>query len=92
MKNFRKIALYEGISYLLLFGITMPLKYMAKILEPNKVVGIIHGVLFVAYCIWGLILAIRLKWSFGVSFLVFIASLLPFGTFVIDSKILKKYE
>lgn len=91
IKNFRLIALLEGISYLLLMGVCMPLKYIWKIEEPNFYMGMAHGVLFVAYCIWGLSLAIKLKWDFKTSFLVFIASLLPFGTFVADNKILKKY-
>ncbi|MFN3316530.1 MAG: DUF3817 domain-containing protein, partial [Raineya sp.] len=44
---FRKVAFAEGISYLL-FALTMPLKYIFKIPEPNYVVGLAHGLLFVA--------------------------------------------
>ena len=85
---FRKVALLEGISYLL-FGITMPLKYMYQVLEPNLYVGMAHGVLFMAYCFIGLTCAIKMKWSFGFSFLVFIVSLLPFGTFWLETNHLK---
>lgn len=81
----------EGVSYLL-FGITMPLKYMYNILEPNYFVGMAHGVLFMLYCLLGLSCAIKFKWTFGFSFLVFILSLIPFGTFYLDVKHLKKMD
>ena len=51
LKLFRATAILEGISYLALFGITMPLKYWAGIPEPNKIVGYAHGVLFIAFII-----------------------------------------
>lgn len=86
---FRWIAILEGISYLLL-GITMPLKYMYAMPEPNFYVGMLHGVLFVLYCFVGLGTAVYYKWSFGFSVLVFLASLFPFGTFYLDAKFLKK--
>lgn len=79
----------EGVSYLL-FGISMPLKYIYDILEPNMVVGMAHGVLFMLYCLLGLSCAIKFKWTFGFSFLVFVLSLVPFGTFYLEAKHLKK--
>lgn len=88
---FRKIAILEGISYVL-FGITMPLKYMYDILEPNMVVGMAHGVLFMLYCGLGLWCAIKYKWSFLFSLGIFAASLIPFGTFYLEAKHLKKLE
>ncbi len=90
-KLFRNIAILEGISYLL-FGITMPLKYFYEIPEPNFWVGMIHGFLFIAYCLLGLTCAIQLKWKFLFSLGVFIASLLPFGTFYLEAKYLKKMK
>jgi integral membrane protein len=86
--SFRKIALLEGVSYLL-FGITMPLKYAYEILEPNFYVGMAHGVLFMAYCFIGLTCAIKFRWSFLFSVGVFLASLIPFGTFYLEWKYLK---
>ena len=85
----RFLAVSEGISYLL-FALTMPIKYMLHIPLPNKVVGMAHGFLFIAYCLWVIIVAIEKKWSFGTTFLAGIASLIPFGTFMADSKIFKK--
>ena len=89
--RFRIIAFLEGISYLL-FAITMPLKYAYGITEPNYVVGMIHGLLFVSYCFLGLFLAISLRWKFGFSLMVFFAALIPFGTFFMEARYLKKME
>ena len=86
---FRFIAILEGFSYLL-FAVTMPLKYGYDILEPNFYVGMAHGGLFIFYCGLGLASAIQYKWKFGFSVGVFFASLIPFGTFYLDAKYLKK--
>ncbi len=83
-------AVLEGISYLLLFGVTMPLKRIYGIPEPNFFVGMAHGVLFIAYCLWVLLVAREEKWTFKIIFLALIASLLPFGTFIADKKLFKK--
>jgi len=89
LKTFRLTALLEGVSYLL-FGITLPLKYVYEILTPNYYVGMAHGVLFVFYCIIGLCCAIYYKWDFRFSLKVFLASLIPLGTFYLDTKYLNK--
>jgi len=81
------LAIWEGISYLLLVGICMPLKYIFDIPEPTHPIGLAHGVLFVTYCLMVLVLTLQLKWSFKTMFLAGIASLLPFGTFVADKRI-----
>ncbi|MEM9691427.1 MAG: DUF3817 domain-containing protein [Myxococcota bacterium] len=87
LQKFRTVGIVEGISYLLLLGVAMPLKYVAGIPEAVKVVGWAHGVLFVAYCAL-LALAWRtLRWSFGKAVILFIASLIPFGTFVTDRRL-----
>ncbi|MBA9075387.1 MULTISPECIES: DUF3817 domain-containing protein [Rufibacter] len=85
--RFRLIAVLEGISYLVLLLIAMPLKYMAGIPEPVKYVGWAHGALFVLFM--GLLLQvwIQYRWSFWKVALAFVASLLPFGTFYLDKKI-----
>lgn len=83
----RLVGWIEGISYLLLLGIAMPLKYLAGIPEAVKVVGWAHGVLFI-----GLGLLVAIAWidkrlSFKDSALVMIAALLPFGPFFIDKRL-----
>ena len=87
LKFLRMLAIWEGISYLLLVGICMPLKYIFDIPEPTHPIGLAHGVLFVTYCLMVLVLTLQLKWSFKTMFLAGIASLLPFGTFVADKRI-----
>ena len=81
----------EGISYLLLLGVAMPMKYYFAMPMAVKIVGMAHGVLFVAYC---LLLAPCIKkfaWEFSFGIYLFLATLIPFGTFVTDRK-LKKLE
>lgn len=82
------LAIAEGISYLLLF-VTMYMKYYLDNGTPNKIIGMIHGVLFIAYCAWTLYIARKFKWPFKVTFVVLAASLLPFATFYVEKLILK---
>lgn len=88
IQNFRKIAILEGISYLLL-GLTVPLKYMMDMGLPNKIVGLLHGLLFIIYVFYVLYYYYTKKWNFKFSLIAFVASLLPFGTFVLDAKALR---
>ncbi|MFC6997520.1 DUF3817 domain-containing protein [Rufibacter roseus] len=85
--RFRLIAIIEGISYLVLLLIAMPLKYMAGIDEAVKYTGWAHGVLFVLFCLLLLQVWVQYKWSFKNVVLAFISSLIPFGTFYLDKKI-----
>ncbi len=84
----RLLSLIEGISYIA-FAITMPLKYMLDIILPNKIMGYAHGILFILYCIYVLIVGLDKKWSFKVILISGIASLIPFATFIADAKIFK---
>ena len=86
----RLLAWLEGISFLLLLGIGMPLKYMYEMPQPNMVIGMAHGVLFIAYCLWVFIVKIEHEWSLKKTFLALLASLIPFGTFVADAKLFKQ--
>ncbi|UII30855.1 DUF3817 domain-containing protein [Fulvivirga ulvae] len=92
INRLRVLGFLEGISYLLLLGICMPLKYMMDIPEPTSYVGMAHGVLFIAYCLWVVIVAVELKWGFSKIFWALAASLLPFGTFVADARLFKPEE
>lgn len=84
----RLIAIAEGISYLL-FAITMPLKYGYGITEPNFIVGAAHGGLFLLYIALCLQNIYLYRWKLSISFLVLLASLFPFATFVADAKVFK---
>jgi integral membrane protein len=80
----RVIGFVEGISYLVLMGIAMPLKYFAGMPMAVKVTGWAHGVLFVAFSFALLHVFLARRWSFVKGALAFIAALVPFGTFVLD--------
>lgn len=84
----RILAVLEGISYLLL-ALTMPLKYMYEMGLPNKIVGMAHGFLFIAYCIMVFVVNQERNWRFITNFWAYFASLIPFGTFIADAKIFK---
>jgi integral membrane protein len=83
---FRKIAMIEGISYLVLLFIAMPLKYLADMPMAVTIVGGIHGALFVALMIYIYLVhdqyGNNLKWMIK----AFIASIIPFGTFIWDKE------
>ena len=91
LKAFCRIAVLEGVSYLLLLGIAMPLKYVYDLPGPVKYLGWLHGILFILYCLFLLLTWIKLKWSFGKVLLAFFASLLPFATFILDRRLKKEY-
>ncbi len=88
MKNkirlLRFIGITEGISFLVLLLIAMPLKYYFGWPMAVRVVGWMHGVLFVAY-IGAVLLSIRaMKWNWLGVGIALAASLIPVGTFVLD--------
>lgn len=88
MKNpvsfLRRIALLEAISFLMLLGIAMPLKYAWHMPMAVSVVGMIHGVIFVVLC-WALVQVIKTaRWPVSRAAIVFVASLLPFVPFFLD--------
>lgn len=87
----RILAILEGISYLL-FAITMPLKYVLEIPQPNFIVGMLHGWLFILYILFCVQNIYICRWKPLTSFLALAASLIPFGTFVADAKIFKKEQ
>ena len=86
---FRITSILEGISYLSLFAVTMPLKYLADIPMPNKYAGYAHGILFIAYIILAIVFWFQKKWPLKRGFILLLASLLPFATFYVDEKYLK---
>ena len=92
LKTFRILAQTEGVSYLLLFALSMPLKYWAGIREPNIYIGYVHGALFIAYVIMATMLWRERSWSNKAYFYLILASLLPFGTFYVDSRFLSSSE
>ena len=83
----RRTALIEGVSFLVLLGIAMPLKHFANVPLAVKIAGWAHGILFVVFCaaLWRVMRVDR--WPVERGALVFAAGLLPFGPFVIDRRL-----
>ena len=90
MKNtFRIIAFLEGMSYILLLFIAVPLKYWGGDEQYVKLLGMPHGLLFVGYIILAFLLRKVEKWNKTELFIVLVCSVLPFGTFYVDKKYLR---
>ena len=85
---FSKVAIAEGISYLLLLFIAMPLKYFFDMPLAVKYTGWAHGLLFVLYITCFFIAWSKAKWSFGKATLIGGAALLPFLPFYVEKKYL----
>ena len=90
IRVFRMIALAEGSSFLTLLFIAMPMKYFMGMPEVVRVVGSIHGGLFVLYVGLLAMLHVRQRWSFSFSLYALLASVIPFGTFMLDKQLRKK--
>ena len=90
IKQLRLISLIEGISYLLLVFIGMPLKYGLGITEINKILGMGHGILTIIFCIVLSITWIQHTLSTRWCSFIFICSLIPFGAFYAEKKLHEK--
>ena len=83
----RFIALAEGVSYLLLLGIAMPLKYAFGMPAAVSLVGMLHGVLFVLFALALAQATLSAHWKLTFSALIFGSSLVPFGAFWMDRRL-----
>lgn len=92
LARFRTIAITEGISFLVLLFIAMPLKYFAGHPEAVMVVGWIHGILFIAYMLAGLEVRKALNWDRKKVLFAVVAALIPFGPFILEKRLLRQYE
>jgi integral membrane protein len=86
--TFRIISYLEGISYLLLLCVGVPLKYLAEDDSWVKSLGMPHGLLFVAYIFLAIVIRQLKKWDAKTTIIVLLASIVPFGTFYVDKKYL----
>lgn len=87
LDRFIWISRLEAVSFLLLVGIAMPLKYLADMPLMVKYVGWAHGLLFMVYIVQLLVVSFLLKWDVLRIIYGFVASLLPFGPFVFERSI-----
>ena len=87
LKKFRLIAFLEGISFLVLLFIAMPIKYVLGEPLVVKFVGMAHGGLFLLFLYFLFVAAKEYKWTISFIAMAFIASLIPFGTFYLEKKL-----
>ena len=88
----RVIAFVEGVSYLVLLGVAMPLKYLAGMPEAVKAVGWAHGVLFVLYLLSVGEVYVKRRWTFMQVGWALAAAFVPFGTFVLDASLRREEQ
>jgi len=86
---FRIIAFLEGTSYLLLLFVGVPFKYLNGNDYVVKLLGMPHGLLFVAYIFLAIYLGLNQDWSFRKKLIVLASSVIPFGTFYVEFKYLR---
>lgn len=91
IQTLRVVGLLEGLSFLLLLFIAMPMKYMFDNPVLVKYVGMGHGVLFILFLIVLFAVCEKQKWSITIFLMGLAASILPFGPFIFDRK-LKRFE
>jgi integral membrane protein len=88
--KFRFVAFTEGVSYLILLFIAMPLKHFMDKPAAVKTVGAIHGGLFILYVVWVVICHFEYNWQWRKTAVLFLMSLVPFGNFYADRHYLRQ--
>jgi integral membrane protein len=81
----------EGLSFVLLLGIAMPLKYMMGLPQAVRLIGMLHGILFILYIILSVHVTLILRWPLRRMLFLWLASVVPLGTFYADVMVLKKH-
>jgi integral membrane protein len=92
MQTFRMIAIAEGISFLILLLVAMPLKYIFHFPQAVNVFGWVHGALFISFVYLAFSVMTTYNKPISWFFKAFLASILPFGTFVLDNQLKKEVE
>lgn len=88
VKTFKWVSILEGVSFLVLLLIAMPLKYIWEAPQMVEVVGMLHGILFVLYILGAFWISKALGWNLKTLFVVCISSVLPLGPFYVEKKYL----
>jgi integral membrane protein len=90
LQLFKIVAIAEGVSFLVLLLIAMPLKYIAHNPKPVRITGMIHGFLFVTFLVLAFEVGGKLKKNFKWFAKAFIAAILPFGAFIFERQFQKE--
>ena len=85
----RIVSFLEGVSYLLLLFIAVPVKYINGNPEYVKMLGMPHGLLFMLYIVLAIVLKSQMKWTTKELAVILACAVIPFGTFYVDKKLLK---
>ncbi len=85
--QFRAVSLLEGVSYLLLLGVAVPVKYLLHEPVMVRVLGRVHGALFVLFVLALVRAAAAGEWRASRSVTAFVASVVPFGAFWFERKL-----
>lgn len=88
VRIFKWVSSLEAISFLLLLGIAMPLKYIWDMPQAVSVIGMAHGILFVLYLLLAYYVGQQLQWSNKTLMVVMLCAILPFGPFYAERKYL----
>ena len=89
----RLIGLLEGASLLILLFLAMPVKYLLGNPAPVRIVGMTHGLLFILFVFYTIGIASTRQWSFTrITWKLLLASVVPFGTFYVDRKVLRPMD
>ncbi len=86
--TFKVISTLEALSFLVLLGIAMPLKYIWHKPEMVEIVGMAHGVLFLLYIAGAVYISQKLNWSTKMLIIAVLCSVIPFGPFYVERKFL----
>ncbi len=88
LSRLRLVGFLEGLSFLVLVLIAMPLKYLVDLPQAVRVVGMAHGILFLLYLLALIPVALDFRWGARRIGFAVLASLLPAGPFVFDARVL----
>jgi integral membrane protein len=88
----RRTGIAEGVSFLVLLLVAMPLKYWANWPWGVKYIGWIHGLLFVLFVAQAYYVKTIREWPFKKFLLAFIAAWIPLGTFLFDRELKKEWD
>lgn len=87
LARLRVVGILEGVSFLVLLGVAMPLKYLAGLPQAVRIVGSLHGVLFLLFLVVLAQAALAYRWPLTRVLGAVVAAVLPFGPFVLDARL-----
>ena len=91
ISRLRLFSILDGISYIVLLGIAMPLKYLADMPLAVRIVGSLHGFLWIGLCLFIFLALVKGRLPFKWCVITFFCALIPLAPFFLDRK-LKKFE